>query len=99
MNITTKFLGTSRYYICATTELYKVETPIEVMSLDTALGIAKDLVLHHDFAHANIIDGDTGVVFAEIDREEEEEDINYDTFDRYWELGYNPYMGECDDDC
>ena len=67
------------------------------MSLDTALGIAKDLVLHHDFAHANIIDGDTGVVFAEIDKEEE--DIDHDTFDRYWELDYNPYMGECDYDC
>lgn len=99
MNITTKFLGTSRYYICATTELYKVETPIEIMSLDTALGIAKDLVLHHDFAHANIIDGDTGVVFAEVDREEEEEDIDPDVFDRYWELDYNPYTGEYDYDC
>lgn len=98
MNIKVDFLGTDNYFIQASTELYKVSLNAHDTTLDGAIDIAKDLILHHNFVSADILDSN-GAVVAEVYKEEEEEDIDYDTFDRYWELGYNPYMGECDDDC
>ena len=98
MNIKVDFLGKSTYYVVATTELYTMDVAARDTTLDDAIGIAKDLILHHNFAHADVMDSD-GAVIAEVYKEEEEEDIDHDTFDRYWELGYNPYMGECDYDC
>lgn len=98
MNIKVDFLGTDDYFICASTELYRVSVTAHDTTLDDAIGIAKDLILHHSFTQADILDSN-GAVVAEVYKEEEEEDIDHDTFDRYWELGYNPYMGECDYDC
>ena len=39
-----------------------------------------------------------GAVIADVYKEEDKE-LDEDLSDRYWELGYNPYMGECDYDC
>lgn len=97
MNIKVDFLGKSTYYISATTELYRVDVTARDTTLDDAIGIAKDLILHHNFVSADILD-DCGVVVAEVYKEEENE-LDEDLSDRYWELGYNPYMGECDYDC
>ena len=96
MNIKVNFLGNSTYYISATTELYRVDVTARDTTLDDAIGIAKDLILHHNFTSADILD-DCGAVVAEVYKEEEE--VDEDLSDRYWELGYNPYMGECDYDC
>ena len=97
MNIKVDVLGTDNYFICASTELYQVNVTAHNTTLDDAIGIAKDLILHHNFVSADILD-DCGVVIAEAYKEEEKE-LDEDLSDRYWELGYNPYMGECDYDC
>ena len=97
MNIKVDFLGTDDYFICASTELYRVNVTAHDTTLDDAIGIAKDLILHHSFTQADVMDSN-GAVIADVSKEVDKE-LDEDLSDRYWELGYNPYLGECDYDC
>lgn len=99
--VTVKYLGScSSYCLRAYTELYTVEVPSSaVMSLVDAVNIGKDLVGRHGFDSAIVLDASNGEVVAKVFPEEEEEEDDSNLYDRYWELGYNPYMGECDYDC